>query len=80
MPSRRQLADRERFRSLLKQIRLETGLTQADLAVRLGQPQSFVSKFESGERRIDVLELRQICVAMGIGLVDFVRLFEGEDG
>ena len=80
MPSRRQLADRERFRSLLKQIRLETGLTQADLADRLGQPQSFVSKFESGERRIDVLELRQICVAMGIGLVDFVRLFEGEDG
>ena len=65
---------------MLKQIRLETGLTQADLAVRLGQPQSFVSKFESGERRIDVLELRQICVAMGIGLVDFVRLFEGEDG
>jgi len=80
MPSRRQLADRERFRSLLKQIRLDTGLTQADLADRLGQPQSFVSKFESGERRIDVLELRQICVAMGIGLVDFVRLFEGEDG
>ncbi|MFZ1344640.1 helix-turn-helix domain-containing protein [Thiothrix eikelboomii] len=37
------------------------GLTQSDVASRLARPQSFVSKYESGERRLDVLEFLQIC-------------------
>ena len=38
---------------------MEAGLTQADVAHQIGKPQSFVSKCESGERRVDVVELQQ---------------------
>jgi transcriptional regulator with XRE-family HTH domain len=47
-----------------------------DLARRIGQPQSFVSKYESGERRLDLVELREICDAVGVSLEVFVRRFE----
>nr|WP_281277619.1 helix-turn-helix transcriptional regulator [Leptospira idonii] len=43
--------------SLLKQARKDAKLTQTDVAKAIGEPQSFVSKVESGERKIDVLEL-----------------------
>lgn len=66
----------ERLQELLRQIRMEAGLRQTDLAERLNQPQSFISKYESGERRLDLLELRQICEAVGISLEEFVRRFE----
>lgn len=59
------------LRSLLRGIRQEAGLRQDDLARVLGKPQSFVSKYESGERRLDVLELRSICLACGITLSEF---------
>lgn len=78
MGSRANLAEKKRFLSMLRQIRLEAGLRQADLARKLGQPQSFVSKYESGERRLDVLELRQICTVLGVSLTEFVRQLEGE--
>lgn len=61
---------------LLRQIRAEAGLRQVDLAKRLRQPQSFVSKYESGERRLDLLELKQVCIALGISLRDFIKRFE----
>lgn len=69
-------SEQKRLLALLRQIRLDAGLRQVDLAERLGQPQSFVSKYESGERRLDLLELRTICEAVGIPLSKFVRLFE----
>lgn len=47
----------EKFREKLVQARKDTGLTQAEVARRLGKPQSFVSKIESGERRVDFVEL-----------------------
>jgi transcriptional regulator with XRE-family HTH domain len=62
------------FLSLLRQVRVEAGMRQEDLAQALGMPQSVVSKFESGERRLDLLELRDVCQALGISLVEFVRL------
>jgi len=65
------------FLSLLRQVRQDAGLTQAKLAGLLGKPQSFVSKYESGERRLDVLELREICVAAGISLESFASRLEG---
>lgn len=64
------------LQALLRQIRQEAGMRQVDLALRLNQPQSYVSKYESGERRLDILELRQVCQAVGIGLSDFVARFE----
>lgn len=50
-----------RMLSCLVQARRSAGLNQTELAKRLGRPQSFVSKFEAGERRIDVVELIAIC-------------------
>ena len=44
---------------------LAAGLRQVDLAKRLGKPQSFVSKMETGERRLDVIEFLVVARAMG---------------
>jgi transcriptional regulator with XRE-family HTH domain len=62
--------------ALLRQVRLEAGLRQTDVAAKLGKPQSFVSNYESGERRLDLLELQTLCHALGISVVDFVKRFE----
>lgn len=63
------------FLSLLRQIRTDQGLRQRDVANRLGQPQSFVSKYESGERRLDLLELEQVCEACDTDLLSFVSRY-----
>jgi transcriptional regulator with XRE-family HTH domain len=49
----------------LRDARKRAGLTQAELAERLGRPQSFVAKYEQGERRIDVAEFIEIAKALG---------------
>lgn len=54
-----------RFLKKLKAARLEAGLNQVDVAKRLKEPQSFVSKFETGERRIDPVELRHLAQLYG---------------
>jgi transcriptional regulator with XRE-family HTH domain len=64
------------FQTLLRNLRSEAGLRQVDLAAKLGRPQSFVSNYEAGDRRLDFMELRQICIAMDITLEEFVRCFE----
>lgn len=69
-------ADHLRLVAMLRDLRRGAGLRQADLADLLGVPQSFVSKYETGERRIDILELRRICEALGTSLTEFVRCFE----
>lgn len=63
------------FLKLLRQIRDEANLRQIDLAIRLDQPQSFVSKYESGERRLDLLELELVCEACDTDLVEFAKRF-----
>jgi transcriptional regulator with XRE-family HTH domain len=62
--------------SLLRELRQKAGLRQVDMAEKLGKPQAFVSYYESGARRLDLLEVRQICGILGISLLDFVRRFE----
>jgi transcriptional regulator with XRE-family HTH domain len=62
--------------SLLRKLRQEAHLRQIDMAVALGKPQAFVSYYESGARRLDLLELRQICKVLDVSLIDFVRRFE----
>jgi len=54
------------FRKLLVQARHDAGLTQVDLEKKLGRPQSFVSKFERGERRLDVPEFLEVARALGL--------------
>jgi transcriptional regulator with XRE-family HTH domain len=62
---------------LLQAKRKKAGLSQAELAQRLGRSQSYVSKYESGELRLDLIQLREICRALGTTLSKFVREFEG---
>ena len=57
--------------------RKAAGLKQAELADRLGQPQSFVSKFERGERRLDVVELIIIARALGVDEVGLISDIAG---
>ncbi|HBO9554064.1 TPA: helix-turn-helix transcriptional regulator, partial [Pseudomonas aeruginosa] len=51
------------------------GITQAQLAERINETQSFVSKYESGEQRLDLYELEKICDAIGVPLMDFIRKY-----
>ena len=56
----------KRFRRLLVKARRSSGLTQVALATKLGRPQSFVSKFEQGERRLDVIEFLDVARALKV--------------
>ena len=76
MSKSRPVSAQEQLQLLLRELRNEAGLTQTELAERVGQPQSFVSKYESGERRLDILEVRTICSAIGISLADFIKKLE----
>ena len=64
--------------SILTSLRNELGLRQVDLAQKLGRPQSFVSKYESGERRLDLLEINEICIALHVSLSEVVARVEQE--
>lgn len=61
---------------LLKSKRIDKGFTQEQLASRLGVGQGIVSKIETHERRLDVIELREICLALGISFPEFVTEFD----
>ncbi len=64
------------LQSLLRQIRLAAGLRQDDVAARLRTYQTFVSKYEAGEKILDLPELRQVCDALDVTLIDFVKRYE----
>ena len=63
----------KQLQNLLRSIRKEAGMSQQELADRLRRPQSFVSKYESGERRLDIIELLEICDVVDMDLGDFIR-------
>lgn len=62
------------LRRSLIDARKTAGLTQQDLATILSKPQSYVSKFESGERRIDVIEFIMISKAIGVDPIEIIRI------
>lgn len=64
------------FQQTVRSLRLEAGLTQTELSQLLGKPQSYVSKYESGERRLDIIELSEVCSKCGLSLHDFVIRLE----
>lgn len=77
MPRSRRSPLRARLQDLLIARRQAAGLTQAELAQRLKRPQSFVSKYETGERRLDVIELIEIAEALTFdvdGLIAELRM------
>lgn len=63
------------FRSLLIQAREASGLTQMEVAQRLGKPQSFVSKYERGERRLDFTEFMELATILSIDVTGFVEAY-----
>jgi transcriptional regulator with XRE-family HTH domain len=66
----------DRYRALLRLLRehrLAQGTTQTVLAERLHRPQQFVSKYESGERRLDVVEFMDVARALGLDWSETLR-------
>ena len=63
----------KRFQELLVEARKNAGLSQEAVAERIGQPQSVVSKIESGVRRLDVVEFMAVMEAMDTDPVDFIK-------
>jgi transcriptional regulator with XRE-family HTH domain len=65
-----------KLRELLVAARKKAGLTQQEVADRLGRPQSFVAKYEAGERRLDVVEFLQIATVIGADPLRMVRALQ----
>lgn len=61
------------FRELLVKAREDAGYSQAQLAARLKKPQSYVSKYERGERRLDVIEFLEIAEILKIDVESFIQ-------
>src|SRR3954471_24635864 len=66
-------AAQDRFLAVLKSARKSAELTQAELAGRLKKPQSFIAKYENGERRLDVLEFVAVCRVIEADAAEIVR-------
>jgi transcriptional regulator with XRE-family HTH domain len=63
----------DRLRALLIEARRARDLTQAQVAQRLRKPQSFVSKFERGERRLDVVEFLDVAQVLRVDACEILR-------
>ena len=73
VPAARQRQRRVLVGAVLRDARVAQGLTQVDVARRLGRAQSYVSKYESGELRVDVVALFEICAALEVRAVDLIE-------
>jgi len=62
---------------VLIEARKRSGLTQSELAVSLGRPQSFVSKYESGERGLNIVEFIAVCDALRVEPNEIIEIFRG---
>ena len=69
-------ARRPALQSALREARQRAGLTQAEVADKLRMPQSYVSKFEVGTRRLDLVELVDVCAVLGIEIQDLVAVVD----
>ncbi len=74
--SMRKQRERKIFLDLLRELRKQKGLTQGQVAKGIGAKQAFVSKYETGERRLDFLDLAAICDVLSISVVKFAERFE----
>lgn len=65
-------AEHRRLTAALAKARVDAGLTQYELADRLGVDQTYVSKYEGGRRRLDVVEFMRIVAALGVDYRDII--------
>jgi transcriptional regulator with XRE-family HTH domain len=63
---------------VLRGMREQASLTQTELASKLKATQVFISKCEGGQRRLDLIELRAWCAAIGVSTVDFLKAVDTE--
>ena len=75
MPKTLRSSEQLLFLELLRRARKDAGLTQQALAEKLRRPQSFVAKYENGERRIDVIEFVALARALDVAPVTLLRRF-----
>ena len=68
----------EILRALLIEARKAAGLTQVDVADRLGRTQAYVSRYENGSRRLDVIEFFEVAEAIGFNPVTLLRKLHAE--
>lgn len=64
------------FLKQLKRLRVEAGLTQSQCSAALGRPQSFMSDVERGVRRLDIVQLRDLCLVLNTTLSSFTQDYE----
>jgi transcriptional regulator with XRE-family HTH domain len=72
----RKQRERKILLEVLRELRKQRNLTQDQLAKSMGVKQAFVSKYETGERRLDFLDLVGICDVLGISIVKLAERFE----
>lgn len=80
MPKTSQSRAYGRFIAKLREARQSAGLTQVTLAARLSRPQSYVAKYEGGERRLDVVEFLEIVQAIGCDAAAILESVKKEMG
>ena len=68
----------KKFTHLLNSARETSGLTQLEVSLKLSRPQSFVAKYEGGERRIDVVEFIEICAALNVSPVAILEQLQNK--
>lgn len=68
------------FRTMLVEARNREGITQVEAALKLGKPQSYVSKYERGERRLDFVEFMEVAWVLGLDVSKFLRDFRRRTG
>jgi transcriptional regulator with XRE-family HTH domain len=76
MPKPIHRAEYDIVRNLIREFRLGAGVKQAELSEALGKPQPYISAIETGNRRIDIVEIRDICRVLDITLPNFVDALE----
>ena len=76
MPKSVHTREHKAFVAVFRELRKEAGMTQVQLARRSGENQAKISNIERGERRVDIVELRNLCLGLNTTLHEFVKRFE----
>jgi transcriptional regulator with XRE-family HTH domain len=73
MPKSIRTSEYKKLVHKIKQARLDSGLTQKQVAEKIKRPQSYISKVEAGEQRVDIIELKKLAVLYKKNLTYFIQ-------